>query len=106
MILFKRRTKNYPRKSGRLSKERLSHPDLMNNQLLATQSEGKRKKAAVLAATMVGSQTLMELNKNLVQPHLLTVSISRGYIGGTIELNGRVLRYLQGRETRVDLSPR
>lgn len=74
---------------------------------------------------MVGSKTLIELDKNqnyssqqqvqsstislpavnLTQPHILTVSLSRGYIEGTIELNGRVLRYLQDRETRVDLSP-
>ena len=80
---------------------------------------------SVLAATRVGSQTLIELDKNqnysssqqvqsstvsisavnLAQPHLLTVSISRGAIDGTIELNGRVLGYLQDRETRVDLSP-
>ncbi|MDJ0689337.1 MAG: hypothetical protein QNJ41_12585 [Xenococcaceae cyanobacterium MO_188.B32] len=81
--------------------------------------------ASVLGATRVGSQTLIERNKNqdyssqqqvqsstisvpavtLSQPHILTVSISRGYIDGTIELNGRVLHYLQDREIRVDLSP-
>ncbi len=41
----------------------------------------------------------------LSQPHLLTVSLSRGELDGVIELNGRVLQQLQGMRTRVDLAP-
>ena len=82
--------------------------------------------ASVLAATMVLPQTLIhgDNNKNyskqeqvqsstisidvagLGQPHILAVSIPRGYIDGEIELNGRVLRHLKDRDTRIDLSSR
>ena len=86
--------------------------------------------ASVLAATMVLPQTLIHVNNNmnyskqeqvqssnissstisidaadLEQPHILSVSIPRGYLEGKIELNGRVLSQLTDRDTRIDLSP-
>ncbi len=88
--------------------------------------------ASVLAATMVLPQTLIQVNNNnsysqpeqvqsanissstisidaadLEQPHILSVSIPRGYLEGKIELNGRVLSQLtdRDRDTRIDLSP-
>ncbi len=81
--------------------------------------------ASVLAATTVYSQTLIYLNdKNLnystqeqvqsstisisaatlAQPHILTVSVSKGDMEGFIELNGKVLHYITDKDTRVDLS--
>lgn len=82
--------------------------------------------ASVLAATTVYSQTLINPNdKNLnysiqeqvqsstisisaatlAQPHILTVSVSKGDMEGVIELNGKVLHYITDRDTRIDLSP-
>lgn len=81
--------------------------------------------ASVWAATTVSSQTSIHLNDNnqnystqeqvqsstvyisaatLSQPHILTVSVSKGDIEGVIELNGRVLRYITDKNTKIDLS--
>ena len=81
--------------------------------------------ASVLAATTGYSQTVIHPNdKNLnystqeqvqsstisisaatlAQPHILTVSVSKGDMEGVIELNGKVLHYITDRDTRIDLS--